>query len=214
MATADFAGPAAHLRDATLDIALVDDSPLMLDGLEQALGNGGGMNVVLRGGTSDGVVDDVRAAAPNVVIMDPWTPLADGPAIIGDLHRMDPAMTIVALSSVVRPDHVQHVLSQGASAYLGKDVASRDLVSLIRQVRNGATIHPPVPGSGLGNNLTERELEVLRLVAQGMSNHQVGDHLFVTEQTVKFHLRNINRKLGASNRTEAVHLAKRTGLIG
>ncbi len=121
-------------------------------------------------------------------------------------------------------EHIDQAIHQGASGYVVKSINPLDLPSTIRQVIEGTIYHPrgcggeggsAPTGSGSGHpgGLTDRELSILRLVAEGLSNLDIASKLYVTEQTVKFHLSNIYRKLGVGNRTEATRFAYRNGMI-
>jgi two-component system, NarL family, response regulator DevR len=112
-------------------------------------------------------------------------------------------------------DHVARAFEAGASGFMRKDAGTTDLASLIGYVQRGGMVRPALNGNATaGSDLTPREREVLRRTASGMSNREVGAALYVTEQTVKFHLGNIYRKLGVHNRTEAAHAAAKLGLLG
>lgn len=197
-----------------LGVALIDESPLMRDAVGQALDDGGDMRVVVDGGSAGALLDRLPGLEVDIIVMDPWPQGGGGLVGMTEIMRQLPGATFIALSSDVRPDHVQRILDRGAHSYIGKDVASADLAALLRQAYHGAHIHPSVARAGTLVRLSPREVDVLERVGSGQSNAEVADELFLTQQTVKFHLRNINRKLRASNRTEAVHLARRAGLIG
>jgi DNA-binding CsgD family transcriptional regulator len=113
-----------------------------------------------------------------------------------------------------RDEEWQQIVALGARAYLSKATSAADLPAIIRHVAAGATMLPPAARRRPGADLTVREVEVLGLAAQGISNAELGRLLFVSERTIKFHLRNVFLKLGATNRTEAAHVALMRGLIG
>jgi DNA-binding NarL/FixJ family response regulator len=122
------------------------------------------------------------------------------------------------LSAFTDRDQVETALTHGASAYIAKNVNPADLPSALRQVFEGTVFHSVGVAERGGHDasdadLTERELTVLRALARGLSNKAIGHEFWVTEQTVKFHLGNIYRKLGVANRTAAVHYAHQHGLV-
>ena len=133
-----------------------------------------------------------------------------------------PGVRIVALSSIADPEHIEHALNAGALAYVIKTAQPDDLASAVRQAFDHSVFFPgtaeasafaPAPATNAAGPLTKRELEILRLVAEGHTNAQMARTLWVTEQTVKFHLSNIYRKLGVANRTEAGRWAQLSGLL-
>jgi len=172
-----------------LRVAIADDHRLMLDGIKRALETAPDIRVVGEAMSGDEMLTIVPKVNPDVVILDLRMPRG----------------------------------SQGAAGYVVKSINPLDLPSTIRQVVEGTVYHPAGRGGGgegagaaptpAPGGLTERELAILRLVAEGMSNLDIASRLYVTEQTVKFHLSNIYRKLGVANRTEATRYAYRNGLI-
>jgi DNA-binding NarL/FixJ family response regulator len=164
---------------------------------------------------------------PDVVILDLRMPHGDGLTTLGKLRKDYPDLKVIVLSMFEDSEHIDQALSQGAAGYVVKSINPLDLPSTIRQVVEGTVYHPAGRGGGGGGEgavahttpsappggLTDRELSILRLVAEGMSNLDIASKLYVTEQTVKFHLSNIYRKLGVANRTEATRFAYRNRLI-
>ena len=161
---------------------------------------------------------------PDVVILDLRMPNGDGLDTLSRIRETHPGMKVIILSMFEDSEHIDQALHQGASGYVVKSINPLDLPSTIRQVVEGTVYHPrgrggeggsAPTGSGSGHpgGLTDRELSILRLVAEGLSNLDIASKLYVTEQTVKFHLSNIYRKLGVGNRTEATRFAYRNGMI-
>lgn len=141
---------------------------------------------------------------------------------IRSAHERAPGVRVIALSSVSNPEQIDRALAAGVVAYVIKTAQPDDLASAVRQAFEHSVFFPEVPGavrSGIPpppehtDPLTKRELEILRLVAEGHTNAQMARMLWVTEQTVKFHLSNIYRKLGVANRTEASRWAQLNGLL-
>ncbi|MEW6581272.1 MAG: response regulator transcription factor [Actinomycetota bacterium] len=218
-----------------LRVAIADDHRLMLDGIKRALETAPDIRVVGEAMSGEEVLELVPEVMPDVVIMDLRMPKGDGLTTLAELRKAYPDLKVIILSMFEDSEHIEQALHGGAAGYVVKSINPLDLPSTIRQVVDG-TVHlatargnvaPPPPGeaaraaaptaapplSPTGSILTERELSILRLVAEGLSNLDIATRLYVTEQTVKFHLSNIYRKLGVANRTEATRYAYRNGLI-
>jgi DNA-binding NarL/FixJ family response regulator len=143
----------------------------------------------------------------------------DGLTCIELIRKRHPKVKVVVLSVFNDPDRIQAALRRGASGYIVKSVNPLDLPSALRQALEGTVYHalglPDIDdeASAKSAGLTEREIAILKAVARGLSNQAIGKELWVTEQTVKFHLTNIYRKLGVANRTEAARYAYQHGLV-
>ena len=214
-----------------LRVAIADDHRLMLDGIRRALEAAPDITVVGEAMTGEEMIELVPKVKPDVVILDMRMPKGDGLSTLSRLKSDHPDLKVIILSMFEEPDDINEALEKGASGYVVKSINPLDLPSTIRQVVDGSVYHPGVAGAvggtGAGGSkprsstkdaappagLTERELTILRLVAEGLSNLDIASKLYVTEQTVKFHLSNIYRKLGVGNRTEATRYAYRNGLI-
>ena len=216
----------------TLRVAIADDHRLMLDGIRRALEAAPDITVVGEAMTGEEMIRLVPEVEPDVVILDMRMPEGDGLSTLSRLKADHPDLKVIILSMFEEPDDINEALEKGASGYVVKSINPLDLPSTIRQVVDGSVYHPGVAGAVTGSSgggsgsskgsksdgappagLTERELTILRLVAEGLSNLDIASKLYVTEQTVKFHLSNIYRKLGVGNRTEATRYAYRNGLI-
>ncbi len=200
-----------------------DPHPLWLDAVATILAKDG-IEVVGRATTASDALAAVAEWTPDVFVTELHPPGngAEGAAIVRQARERVPGLTVIVFSSSESVDDIAEALSAGATAYMVK-TAGADDVSLVLRQAFGRTIYLPgqrpasaeaTRGAGpAAEDLTRRELEVLRHVAEGNSNQQVGRMLWVTEQTVKFHLTNIYRKIGTSNRTEAALWARRHGLL-
>jgi DNA-binding NarL/FixJ family response regulator len=195
-------------------VAVLDDQPLFVDGVAMALDASPDITLVLQSTAVDHLLASLERIDADVLIMEPWGPLGDGLAGMAAVRDRHPAVAVVALSHRSGTPQVQQIVALGARAYLSKATSAADLPSIIRHVAAGATMLPPAARRRPGADLTVREVEVLGLAAQGISNAELGRLLFVSERTIKFHLRNVFLKLGATNRTEAAHVALMRGLIG
>lgn len=207
-----------------LRVAIADDHRLMLDGIKRALETAPDIKVVGEAMSGEEMLALVPRVRPDVVILDLRMPKGDGLSTLSQLRKDYPDLKVIILSMFEDPEHIDQALHQGASGYVVKSINPLDLPSTIRQVVEGTVYHPrgrqgETGGGGGGGSaghpggLTDRELSILRLVAEGLSNLDIASKLYVTEQTVKFHLSNIYRKLGVGNRTEATRYAYRNGLI-
>jgi DNA-binding NarL/FixJ family response regulator len=162
--------------------------------------------------------DAIAEAKPDVVIVDEMTWSANAVARVSDVRRAAPASKIIALSAEPDAPWLGDAVRAGADAAIAKTVQPMTLGLLVREIWAGTIRHafasrPAVSADVSRGNLTRRELEILRLVANGASNSLIARQLWVTEQTVKFHLSNVYRKLNVANRTEASHVAHLHGLI-
>ena len=206
-----------------LRVAIADDHRLMLAGIRRALERSPDIQVVAEASNGEEVLELVERAKPDVVMLDVRMPRRDGLSTLTELRRLHPDLVVIMLSASEDSAHIEDALQRGASGYVFKSINPLDLPSTIRQVIEGSVHHPRARGMGggapapaapaHGAGLSERELDILRLVAEGLSNTDIASRLFVTGQTVKFHLSNIYRKLGVANRTEATRFAYRNGLV-
>jgi NarL family two-component system response regulator LiaR len=204
-------------------VLIVDDHPMVRSGLTALLSIYDDLE--LAGEAANGA-EAVRIAArikPDVVLMDLVMPEMDGAAATRAIREQNPAIQVVALTSFKEDDLVQGALKAGAIGYLLKNVSADELVRAIRAAAAGkptlapeatqalinATTHPPAPS----DDLTEREREVLALMVEGLSNHDIAAKLYVSQSTVKFHVSSILSKLCVTNRTEAVALAVKQKLV-
>jgi DNA-binding NarL/FixJ family response regulator len=164
------------------------------------------------------VADLVARHHPDIVVMDLRMPGVDGLQALDRIRARDKSVKVVILSASDRPEEIQGALARGANGYILKSVNPIDLPSALRQVHDGTVFHGGVSGSAPAQSpaqaagLTDREVTLVRALARGLSNKQISQELWITEQTVKFHLSNIYRKLDVSNRTGAVRWAHENGL--
>lgn len=199
-------------------IVLADDHRLILEGIRRALEAAGDFEVVGEAQSGSQLVPLVGRTDPDVVLTDLRMSGMDGLAAVEAISRTHPDVKVVVLSALNDTGQIQDALRRGASAYIVKTVNPLDLPSALRQVIEGTVFQtlglPEMsdrsPGAAAG--LTERETTVLHALARGLSNGAIAKELWVAPQTVKFHLANIYRKLGVSNRTEATRHAYREGL--
>jgi DNA-binding NarL/FixJ family response regulator len=200
-------------------VLLADDHRLMLDGIRRALEEDGGFEIV--GETQNGaqVLPLVGQTSPDLVVLDVRMPNMDGLQCLEEIRRRHPKVKVVMLSASTTPDLIEDALRRGASAYVLKTVDPTDLPSTLRQVIGGTVFstvgatESGTPSGAKAAGLTDREIAILTELAKGKSNDEIAKELWVTQQTVKFHLTNVYRKLGAKNRADAVRQAYQLGLI-
>jgi DNA-binding NarL/FixJ family response regulator len=209
------------LNDRTA--VLVDQHPLWMETVEQVLGRAG-IRVVAKHTSSCDGLEAVEELRPDLLVTGLKMAEGDisGTTLIRQTGERSPGIKVVVFSMYEDTDHIDAALGAGADAYVLKTAHPEDLTSAVRQVFSHsiflATVRTlePQPTLALAENspgLTRRELEILRLVAEGHSNAQLARMLWVTEQTVKFHLSNIYRKLDVGNRTEASRWAQLNGVL-
>jgi DNA-binding NarL/FixJ family response regulator len=210
-------------------VLIADDQALVRTGLRMILENAGDMSVVGEAGDGGEAVDLAMQVNPDVVLMDVRMPDTDGVAATRQLRAQAPHIPIVVLTTFDLDEYVYAALRAGASAFLLKDTLADDLLSAIRVVSRGDAVVAPSATRrlleryiGVGDEppppahverLTEREREVLGLVAKGMSNLEIAAALFLTEGTVKTHVSRILAKLELRDRVHAVVYAYERGVI-
>lgn len=197
-------------------VVVADDHQLVIAGLRQALA--GERDIEIVGEAADGamVLPLVRRLQPDLVLLDVSMPRMDGLVCLSRIKAEFPAMTVVMLSLFSDEGRIREALTRGASGYIVKTVRPDDLASALRIAGSG-TVYLPLaapeePSAADTAGLSEREKAILAAVAQGRSTAQIASEFWVSSPTVKFHLRNIFRKLGVSNRTEAARWAYANGV--
>ncbi len=205
-------------------ILVADDHPVVRDGLVAILSTQADFEVV--GEAADGAeaVDQVNALAPDVMLLDLEMPEMDGVAVLKQLKQAGATTRVVVFTAFDTDDRILDAVQAGAQGYLLKGAPRDELFNAVRVVQAGGSLLQPIVASRLlrrvsegrtaeADALTARELEVLRLLAQGQQNKEIAAQLVISERTVKFHVSSILGKLNAGNRTEAVRIAAQQGLI-
>lgn len=205
-----------------ISVVIADDHPFVRHGLRTYLETLEDMDVA--GEATNGVeaVELVERLLPDVVLMDLVMPEMDGIGAIRRIREVAPSTRVIALTSFADDEKVFPAIKAGAAGYLLKDVRPADLADAVRKASRGEALLAPSVAARLMQEvsgerpapagLTERELEVLRLIARGMSNKQIARELVVSEKTVKTHVSNILAKLHLADRTQAALYAVREGL--
>ena len=202
---------------STTRIVVADDHRLMLDAIRTALEDEPEIEIVGEAQSGEEVLKVVDQTRPDVVLLDLRMPGMNGFSVLESLRERHPNVKVVILSGVDEPRVIDAALRRGAEAYVLKQVEPRDLAAAIRQATESTIFHPVTESAAAAAspnvNLSPKELTILRGVAGGASNKELARTLWVSEQTVKFHLTNIYRKLGVANRTEAAHYAHAHRLV-
>ena len=206
-------------------ILIADDHPVVRDGLAAMLGTQPDFDVVATAANGQEAVRLAAELRPDVVLLDLAMPELDGVEALARLRAASPAVRALVFTAFDTDERILSALRAGAQGYLLKGAPRDELFRAIRVVSQGGSLLQPVVASKLLQRmahpvepdasaaLTSREVEVLRLLAQGRANKEIAAELVISERTVKFHVSAILSKLGAGNRTEAVRLAVQRGLV-
>lgn len=209
----------------TIRILIVDDHTIVRDGLQALINAEAGMEVV--GVGSDGLeaVEKAQALNPDVILLDLIMPRKDGVQATNEIKKNNPNARILILTSFAEDHQVFSAIKSGAMGYLMKDTSSDELIQAIRDVYQNKPVLQPViarklmrdiqkqsSSSTSESGLTERETEILQMVARGQTNQQIADQLVLSERTVRTHITNILAKLRLDNRTQAALYALRQGI--
>ncbi len=213
---------------ATISVMVVDDHPMWREGVARDLGEAG-FEVVATAGTGEEAIARGKATRPQVAVVDLQIPEPNGVEVTRTLLAADPSMRVLVLSASGEHRDVLDACKAGATGYLVKSASREDLIDAVTRVSQGdAVFTPGLAGLVLGEyrrlsdappadepdvpRLTDRETEVLRLVAKGMSYKQIAERLFLSHRTVQNHVQNTLRKLQLHNRVELVRYAIEQGL--
>jgi two-component system NarL family response regulator len=197
-------------------ILLADDHPPLRAGLAAILNGQPDLKVVAESGSGREVMESKEAA--DVYILDLRMPDGDGIQTIKELVARDPAVRVLVLTTYDNEEDIFRALEAGARGYLLKDTTSEELVAAVRQIHQGERYLPQAVASRLADrlirpSLTPRELDVLRLVSRGRTNKEMASAMFISEETVKTHMKSLFQKLGVHDRAEAVSVSLQRGII-
>ena len=198
---------------------MADDHRLMLAAVRRALGEAQDFEIAGEISVGSRVLPAVRETNPDVVLLDMRMPELDGLTCLARLRKHDPTIAVVILSSYNDEAQIEAAREAGALGYIVKTIEPVDLPAVLRSALEGHAFAVwgaealQSAGSAGAAGLSERETAVLEAVARGLSNREIGRELWISEQTVKFHLRNLYRKLGVSSRTEAARYAYESGIV-
>ena len=199
-------------------ILAVDDHPMLREGLAALVASQSDMKLVAEASTGRDALEQFRKHRPDITLMDLQMPDMDGIEAMVAICTEFPGAHIIVLTTYKGDVQVLRALKAGARGYLLKSLLRKELLDTIRAVHAGkkriaAEIATELADHAIEDTLTSREIDVLRLIASGNANKLVADRLSITEETVKGHVKNILSKLGASDRTHAVTIALKRGII-
>ncbi|MFN3266454.1 MAG: response regulator [Deinococcales bacterium] len=203
-------------------VLVVDDHPMVRAGLATMLRAADGIELLAEASSGQEEVELCSSLKPNVVLMDSKMPGMDGASAAAAIRQTNRDVQIIMLTAFYDPDLVQNAMQAGAIGYLLKTSGSNEITDAIRNaVQRRRTLAPEatealiqaVQNEAIGEDLTAREREVLRLMTQGKSNQEIADQMRVALPTVKFHANNIFSKLGTKSRAEAIHMAYKHKLL-
>lgn len=209
-------------------IIVADDHPVVREGLVAILSTQVDFEVVAEADNGEALIAKARQFEPDVIMTDLEMPKTDGVEAIRIIHAEMPNIALIAFTAFDTDERIIGAVQAGAKGYLLKGAPRDEVFKAIRVVSTGGSLLEPTVASkllqhmsgasnstqhGLHEQLTEREMEVMKLLGTGMTNKAIGGELFITERTVKFYVSAILGKLNASNRTEAVTIAVQRGLI-
>jgi DNA-binding NarL/FixJ family response regulator len=199
-------------------ILSVEDHPVFREGLSAIISSQPDMLMVAQATNAIEALDEFRRHRPDITLMDLRLPGANGTDTLTSIRGEFPHARVIMLTTSDSDGEIQRAMKAGASAYILKSTPKNELLAAIRSVHGGRRHVPPEVAARLAEHLgeedlTSRELEVLRLIRDGFRNKQIADQLAIAETTVNFHIKNLVDKLGANDRTHAVTIAIRRGLL-
>lgn len=211
----------------TIRLVLADDHPIVLDGLEQLFAVEGDFQVLARCRDGEETLEAVRRHRPDVLVLDVRMPGSDGLRVLQELDSAELSTRVVLLTAAVGDEQLVEAIRLGVRGVVLKETAPRLLVEAVREVyAGGEWLEKGLVGRALRRlmdretglrtairTLTTRELEIVRLVAEGLRNRAIGERLFISEGTVKIHLHRIYEKLGVDGRLELALYAREKGLV-
>jgi len=206
------------VRAKPIRILSVEDHPVFREGLATIIGSQLDMLLVAQASNAVEAVTEFRRHRPDVTLMDLRLPGANGTDALIAIRGEFPKAQIIMLTTSDGDGEIQRAMRAGASAYILKSMPKDELLNVVRAVHSGRRHIPPEVAARLAEHLgeedlTTRELEVLRLIRDGHRNKQIADQLSIAETTVNFHIKNLVDKLQANDRTHAVTIALRRGLL-
>lgn len=207
----------------TIKVLIVDDQVLICDGIAKLLEGEREIEVVGKAYSGQEAIEKAEQLNPDIILMDIRMPDLDGISATKAIKAKNSSIQVIAISVYEDDNLIMEMFRAGAVGYILKDISLENLVNAIKNVYRGTTmINPRISrkllnllsqNQNLGEVLTPRELEILREVAKGKSNKEIGETLYISESTVKTHISNIFQKLGIKNRSEAILYAIKKGIL-
>ena len=206
------------IQSKPIRVLSVEDHPVFREGLATIIGSQQDMLLVANASNAVEALGEFRRHRPDITLMDLRLPGTNGTDVLIAIRGEFPQARIIMLSTADSDGEIQNALRAGASAYMFKSMPKNELLAVIRSVHAGKRHVPPEVAARLAEHLgeedlTTRELEVLRLIRDGYRNKQIADQLTIAETTVNFHIKNLVDKLQANDRTHAVTIAVRRGIL-
>ena len=206
------------MAEEAIRILSVEDHPVVREGLKTVIGSQPDMILVAQAGNAEQAVTEFRHHRPDITLMDLRLPGTNGTDALIAIRGEFPNARIIMLTTSDSDGEIQRAMRAGAAAYLLKSMPNEQILSVIRSVHAGRNHVPNEVAARLAEHLgeedlTTRELDVLRLIRDGSRNKQIADKLGIAETTVNFHVKNLVEKLGAHDKTHAVTIAIRRGLL-
>lgn len=213
-----------------MNVLLVDDNTLLREGLQSLLDDIEGINVIGEAENGEEAVAKARELYPDIVLMDLAMPICGGIEATRRLHAKCPDLPVLIFASEAEAESINDAIGAGAKGYLLKHTSLRELVNAMRAVYDGNSYFHPVVAKVILDgiihperravrpdtlfSLSEREVQVLRLIAEGLNNQEIAEQLFISIKTVQTHRRNIMEKLDLHDRVDLVKYALKKGIIG
>jgi two-component system, NarL family, response regulator len=211
--------PSSSSSDAVIAVMIVDDHPVVREGLAAIFKSQKDIKVVGEASNGEEACELCDQLLPDVLLLDLRMPKKDGLQVINELSgRKGPKPRIIVMTTYESEEDIRRTLKAGARGFLAKGTAPQQIRDAVRRVAQGESLLPPSIASKLAESmahpeLSERELQVLQYMASGRSNKEIGQVLYISENTVKAHVKSILAKLDAMGRTEAIAIATKRGLI-
>jgi two-component system NarL family response regulator len=204
--------------DAKATVLVVDDHALLRTGVANIINQESDLRVIAEAANGREAVEAYLRYRPDVALLDLRMPVMEGVEAVRQIREHDPNARVIVLTTYDTDHDISRALKAGAKAYILKDISADDLINCIHDVLAGKTYLAPAAAAKLAEGvtrvqLTPREMSTLRLMADGKTNKEIANELAISERTVKTHLGHLFEKLGVTNRTEAIKVATRRGLV-